>query len=169
MSCSEYASQDDVQAIRSSMSLGNITQGSWGEMIAAQIAVAEDKLDLIAQPYSPGHKGIDAVCRDHKGNLVVVEVKMTGAGLGSLDRTQHGRQGSVEWIGRQAELMQRDSVNTHNAKVGNEILSKGPENVRSITISVDPDTGVARAYERESDGHWSGIGQWDTREEGERL
>jgi hypothetical protein len=167
--CNEYGTEEDVRAIRASEDLGKKSQGDWGEMIGATLAVAEDKLDLIAEDYNPRDKGIDAVYRDRGRNLVLVEVKLTEAGIGSLRPTKYGRQGSVQAVERQAQKMAKDPDYPHNVRIGQEILSKGTENIRTITITVNPGTGVAKAYERQANGRWVEIGRWETREEGERL
>lgn len=167
--CNEFGRDEDVQSISSSMAAGNKSQGEWGEMIGATLAVAEDKLDLIGEDYSPREKGIDAVYRDHQRNLVLVEVKLTEAGIGSLRGSKYGKQGSAQAVERQAQKMVKDPEYPHNAKIGQEILSKGAQGIRTITIAISPSTGIAKAYERQADGRWTEIARWETREEEERL
>lgn len=127
---------------KSIMALGNKLQGDIGESVAAQVAVNE--LNLVAENFDPPNKGFDSVYRNTSGELVIVEAKLTLAGgKSALGSTNHGRQGSVEWVRYNAELMcdpYSGRYSPDNAKIGKEILRVGAENVHFVVIHTNPET-----------------------------
>lgn len=140
-SCGKMPDQNDTKHIRSSEGFGAKLQGDIGEQVAAEVAT--QRLNLTAECFDPPHNGFDSVYRDSSGKLVIVEAKFTTAGMGSLQSTAHGRQGSVEWIQHNAELMcdpLSSRYSPDNAKIGEEILRVGAENVRMVVIHTDPGT-----------------------------
>ncbi len=141
--CGTNASNNDIHNERKSIeAMGNKLQGDIGEQVAAK--VANEKLNLTAECFDPPHNGFDSVYRDSLGKLVIVESKLTEkGGLGALRPTNFGRQGSVEWIQHNAELMcdpYSSRYSPDNAKIGEEILRVGAENVHVVVIHTDPGT-----------------------------
>lgn len=167
--CGKIPTNEDVEAIERSMGLGNQLQGDIGERIAAEVAV--NQLNLIGENFDPSNNGFDGVFRDSSGKLVIVEAKLTTKGMGSLANTSHGRQGSPEWIRYNAELMCNplsSQYSPDNAKIGAEILRVGPENVRFVVITTDPQTqrstihelSLSGPYKSGEDGMVGGKGEW---------
>jgi len=140
--CGKIPNDNDVAAIKKSIAKGNALQGDIGEQVAAQ--VVSERLNLTAEFFDPPNNGFDAVFRDKGGKLVIVEAKLTsGSGSSSLGMTNHGRQGSVEWIEYNAQLMCDPSSSRYspdNAKIGQEILRVGAQNVRMVLVHTDPQT-----------------------------
>ncbi len=141
--CGKIPDDDDAAHIRKSIEAhGNKLQGDIGEQVAAQVVT--ERLHLIAENYDPPNKGFDSVYRDGAGKLVIVEAKFTKTGgLSALKETNHGKQGSVEWMRHNAELMcdpYSDHYSPDNAKIGEEILRVGPENVHIVVVHTDPGT-----------------------------
>lgn len=133
--------ETDTRNIRSSEGFGSRLQGDIGEQVAAQVATHQ--LNLNAEYFDPPHNGFDGVYRDSLGTLVIIEAKLTTGGMGSLGHTSHGRQGSVEWIQHNAELMcdpYSSRYSPDNAKIGAEILRVGAENVHMVVIHTNPET-----------------------------
>ena len=138
--CGKIPDEDDVREIRKSFEVyGRKFQGNIGESDAAHIATHE--LGLNAEFFEPENTGFDSVYRDKKGTLVLLESKLSVGGR--LSSTKHGRQGSVEWIEYKAELM-CDPMSAlycpDNAKIGEEILRVGAENVHYLKVHRDPVT-----------------------------
>ena len=139
--CGKIPSEDDGKEIRKSSGEihGRKFQGDIGENDAANIAVND--LGLNGEFFDPKHTGIDSVYRDDTGTLVLLESKLSVSG--QLASTRHGRQGSVEWIAYKAELMCDPNSSLYspdNAKIGEEILRVGPENVHYVKVHRDPET-----------------------------
>lgn len=88
--------------------------------------------------------GFDMVFRDSMGKLVLIESKLTMAsGLSALGHPAIGTEGSVPWVEYYAELM-CDPLSSFytpdNAKIGEEILRVGAENVTFLVVHIDPGT-----------------------------
>lgn len=130
--CGKIPSVDDVKEIRKSCEIyGRKFQGDIGEQDAANYMVYERGYS--GEFFDPKHTGIDSVFRDEKGKLVLVESKLSKDGR--LSSTKHGKQGSVEWIQNKAERMcdkYDDLWSPDNAKIGQEILRVGAENVHYV-------------------------------------
>ncbi len=140
-SCGKTGTPEDTQHNKKSIeAFGNKLQGDIGEQVTAEIATEE--LNLTAEFFDPPHNGFDGVFRDSTGTLVIVESKMTtSGGMGNLKNTAHGKQGSVEWVEYNAELMCDPCSSRYspdNAKIGAEILRVGAENVHMVYIHIDP-------------------------------
>jgi len=140
--CGKIPGEDDCEAIKSSIVQGNTFQGDIGERVAAEVAT--ERLNLTPEFFDPPKNGFDSVYRDRAGRLVIVESKFTEkSGLSSLAMTNHGRQGSVEWVEYNARLMCDPTSSRYtpdNAKIGAEILRVGAENVSVVLIHTDPST-----------------------------
>ena len=143
--CGKVPSPDDAKDIRRSIE-GHQSkyQGELGEQAVSEFVTNE--LDLNAEFFDQKSHGFDGVFRNGLGKLVLVESKLTQAsGLSSLGQTRHGREGSVEWVEHVATLM-TDPTSTlwspDNAKIGEEILSVGPENVDFLVVHINPETLV---------------------------
>jgi len=118
---------------------GNIALGAAGEEIANTYAVNEMGLELVK--FDKQVHGFDNLFRNGDGKLVIGETKTTKAsGISSLGDTNHGKEGSVEWVEYKARLM-CDPLSSFyseaNRKIGEEILSRGAENVEFVLIHVD--------------------------------
>lgn len=143
--CGKIPNENDVKEIRESTEIyGRKFQGDIGENDAAEFAVNE--LNLNGEFFDPKNTGIDSVFRDGAGKLVLLESKLSLGGR--LESTRHGKQGSVEWIQYKAELMSDPSSSLYspdNAKIGEEILRVGPENVHYLKVHRNPETLVQKA------------------------
>lgn len=149
--CGKVPTNNDVKDIKDSVKSprvsphGNSMQGDIGEQVAAEVVC--ERLNVSAEFYDApksAQAGIDSIYRSSSGKLVLVEAKFTDrGGLGSLGMTAHGRQGSVEWVRHHAELMCDPSSSRYspdNAKIGEEILRVGAENVAFYVVHTDPHT-----------------------------
>lgn len=142
--CGKIPSVDDVKDIRKSREVyGRKFQGDIGENDAADYMV--NVLGYNGEFFDPKHTGIDSVFRDDTGTLVLCESKLSEGGR--LSPTKHGPQGSVEWVRDKAERMcdRNDDLYTpDNAKIGEEILRVGPENVHFVKYHRNPTTLVQK-------------------------
>lgn len=142
----EFSGKEEKDTSRSRVNpRGNSFQGGIGEMIAAQYA--SEELGLTAEFYDApdaNETGIDSVFRDGNGKLVLVEAKATDkSGKASLGNTKYGKEGSPEWVTHHAEVMCDKTSSKYtpdNAKIGEEILRLGAENVSFIVIHTGPKT-----------------------------
>lgn len=140
--CGKIPTPDDDHHNRNSSqeAKGRPYQGDLGEGNAAEYAVNE--LGLHAEFFDQQNTGFDLVFRDGLGKLVIVESKLTEAsGVSSLGYTNHGREGSVEWVEYKATLMCDPTSSFYtpdNAKIGEEILRVGAQNVTFLVIHTDP-------------------------------
>jgi len=142
--CGKVPTPEDVQAIRRSIE-GHQSryQGDIGEQAVSEYVTNE--LELNAEFFDQRQHGFDGVYRDGAGKLVLIESKLTETpGLAALGHTQHGREGSVEWVEYVATQMtdptSKEYYSPDNAKIGEEILSIGPENVSFLVVHIDPET-----------------------------
>lgn len=129
-----------VQTIANTVSrYGRIWQGDIGEEIAAKYAV--EKLGMTLEKFDKQLHGFDNVLRNQSGKLVILESKATKvSGVNALGQTKHGREGSVEWVDYKARLMCDPTSSFYteaNAKIGQEILAVGAENVQFLIVHTD--------------------------------
>lgn len=136
---SGFIVQTALEAIRR---YGNTWQGEIGE--AAATVYATQKLNLVQEKFDQKQTGFDNVMRNSSGKLVIIESKATKAsGLSSLSPTNHGKEGSVEWVEYKATLMCDPTSSFYteaNAKIGQEILRVGAKNVEFLVVHIDPST-----------------------------
>lgn len=151
--CNKYGSDSDVESMKRSIEgRGSELQGDIGERIAAEVAL--EVLGFTPEPFDIRTHGIDLVFRDKQGNLVLIEAKLTEAGIGSIAPTKFGKEGFPSWIARQTEEMKDENTDKYspdNSRIANEIDRIGSENVRSMAICTDPQTHIATVYERIGD------------------
>lgn len=140
--CGKIPAEEDITAIRQSIVKGNVFQGDIGEQVASEYA--SEQLGLHAEFFDQKRNGFDSVFRDSTNRLVIVESKLTEAsGISALGQTNHGREGSVEWIEYKASQMMDPTSSLYspdNAKIGEEILRVGAVNVSFVVIHTDPQT-----------------------------
>lgn len=121
---------------------GNNIQGDLGEKAANVYAVNE--LHLHEENFDKQIHGFDCVFRDGSGKLVIGEAKATRtSGLNALANTNHGKEGSVEWVEYKAQMMCDPLSSLYspaNCKIGEEILRVGAKNVEFIVIHMHPET-----------------------------
>jgi hypothetical protein len=120
---------------------GKIMQGNAGEEAANEYAFS--KMNLHQEKFDQNRHGFDNVYRNSLGKLVIGEAKATkSSGLSALADTNHGREGSVEWVEHKARLM-CDPLSSFyseaNRKIGEEILSVGAKNVEFVVIHIHPE------------------------------
>ena len=144
--CGKIPSDEDVNFIVQTVlntvdRYGDKWQGNLGEEVA--IEYSTQVLDLREERFDKRNNGFDCVFRDGSGKLVIVESKATiASGVSALGYTQHGREGSVEWVEYKAQLMCNPTSSFYteaNAKIGQEILEIGAENVSFLVIHTPPD------------------------------
>jgi hypothetical protein len=142
-SCGKIPSKEDTDHIRRSIEGHQLRyQGELGESLTSEYCVNE--LNLNGEFFDPVQHGYDGVYRDGTGKLVLIEAKLTVAsGLKSLGNTNHGKEGSVEWVEYKATLM-CDPTSTFyspdNARIGQEILERGAKYVTFLVVHTDPNT-----------------------------
>lgn len=138
------------QAERAHKGEDNLTVGELGEGLTTRIV--SDRYNLTPEAWFDGKKhGIDVICRDSKGELWVVESKLTKASLNQA----LGKEMTPEWIDKKAQLMQTkgSELNTPgNEKLGAEIQTIGPEKVHRMVVLTHPSTLEARIYQDQPDG-----------------
>lgn len=141
--CGTNGSPDDCVHQKQSMEgLQSRWQGDVGESYASEYVTNE--LGWTAEFFDKMDHGFDGVFRTPGGKLAIMESKLTTtSGKSALGYPNIGREGSVEWVRYYAEQMsdQNSSFYTSdNAKIGEEILRVGPENVPFLIVHVDPST-----------------------------
>jgi hypothetical protein len=158
----ETPTQAEQRRLRQNRAASDKVQGDYGEGIG--LKVASEKLDMIPDPrFDQTGRGIDTVCHDREGNMVIVESKCTKAGIDSLRKGQ----ASPEWTEKTAKKMQNEKSDYYtpgNKEIGMEIDRRGAENVRRIVVTSHPESPFVKAYEGQKDGKWIPIGQWDADE-----
>lgn len=134
-------------------------QGDVGDGLT--VRVASEKLGLTPDPsFDPRYHGTDLICRDSKGELVVVESKFDKRGIEALN----GDQMQPSWVERKALTMQnpdRKMYTPGNAELGAEIERVGADKIRRVVITVHPQTLEVIAYDGNSSGVWEPIGVWN--------
>jgi hypothetical protein len=132
--------------------MGSKFQGDIGEGV--MLRTATEKLGLTPDPrFDQAKHGYDAVCRDEKGKLAVVESKFDERGIKALE----GNQMQTEWVEKNAKMMQNpgnERFTSGNAEIGREIQKRGADNIRRIVVTTDPKTLEVQAYEGQKDGSW---------------
>ena len=145
--CGKIPTEDDVAflttvVLQTVLRYGNIWQGDIGEEAATEYAVTN--LNLHTEKFDKKLHGYDNVLRNSNGRLVIMEAKATKAsGLNALGNTNHGKEGSVEWVEYKATLMCDPTSSFYspaNARIGEEILRVGAKNVEFLVVHIDPDT-----------------------------
>jgi hypothetical protein len=156
---SEQELQDGKKELQRRARFGNKLQGDIGE--GTTLRVATDKLGLTPEPrFDQAAHGFDAVYRDDKGYLVVIESKFDERGIKAL----RGNQMQPEWVDSNARMMQNpgnEQFGVGNAEIGREIQRVGADNVRRMVISIDPSSLEVRAFEGQADRSWKLIGTWN--------
>jgi len=134
-------------------------QGDIGEGVT--LRVATERLGLTPDPrFDQSQHGLDGVCLDGKGKLVVIESKFDEKGIHAL----RGDQMQPEWVERNARMMQNpgdERFTPGNADIGTELLEAGPDQVRRLVITTDPSTLEVRIYEGQSDRSWKQVDAWN--------
>lgn len=141
--CGKTGTPEDTQHNRNSIEgMMNRFQGDIGESAASEYVTNE--LGFYGEFFDKKDHGFDGVFRNSSGNLVIMESKLTVAsGRSELGRPNIGREGSVEWVEHYAKQMCDPLSGFHskdNAKIGEEILRIGAENVSFLIVHIDPVT-----------------------------
>lgn len=135
-------SEDNDHQRQSIEGLQSRWQGDVGESYASEYVTNE--LGWTAEFFDKMDHGFDGVFRSPSGKLSIMESKLTTAsGKSALGYPNIGREGSVDWVRYYAEQMcDRSSsyFTKDNAKIGEEILRVGPENVPFLIVHVNPST-----------------------------
>lgn len=136
--------------------------GDVGEALAADLARQEGQLREI--PFDQPKHGFDRVFLTPDGRVVILESKVVGAhgraptGEFHPGRTQHGEQGSPEWIAATAEKMADPSSaqwSPVNERIVALIREMGPENVPAVAVVIETETGLAHIYHRQGGETWT--------------
>lgn len=129
--------------------------GDIGEGVALRFV--SSKLDLTPDPrFDQSWQGLDGVCIDRNGDLVLIEAKLDKRGLKAL----RGDQMQPEWVERNARLMQNRRSKKYtpgNSEIASEILQQGADKVRRLVVTIDPSTLALRCYEGRPDRSWHEI------------
>lgn len=150
----KYKTQDQAEKQRNA-AMGAKFQGDIGEGIT--LRTSTEKLGLTPDPrFDQARHGFDAVCRDEKGKLAVVESKFDERGIKALNENQM----QSEWVEKNARMMTipgNERFTKENAEIGREIQRVGADNIRRIVVTTDPRTLEVQAYEGQKDGSWKKI------------
>jgi hypothetical protein len=126
--------------------------GHVGESLSAQLL--RQQLELQEVPFDPPKHGFDRVFTAPGLPVIVMESKVVGAPGRPAFRpaqTQHGEQGSPEWIAAQAENMADPSSaqwSPANERIAALVQEMGPGKVPSVAVVIQRDTGLADVYVR---------------------
>ncbi len=129
--------------------------GDVGEKLAADLVRQESGLREI--PFDQPKHGFDRVFLTPDGRVVILESKVHGRGEFHPGQTQHGEQGSPEWIAAQAERMAAPSSaqwSPANERIAALIREMEPENVPVVAVVIETETGQAHIYHRQGDEAW---------------
>ncbi len=136
--------------------------GDVGEALAADLARQEGRLREV--PFDQPKHGFDRVFLTPDGRVVILESKVVGAhgraptGEFHPGQTQHGEQGSPEWIAATAERMADPSSaqwSPANERIAALIRELGPENVPVVAVVIETETGQAHIYHRQGNEDWT--------------
>lgn len=145
--------------------------GNAGEALSARLLREEFHLQEV--PFDQPKHGFDRVFTAPGLPLIVMESKVVGAhGRAPTSRfhpgqTEHGEQGSPEWIAAQAEKM-ADPASAQwspaNERIAALIEELGPEEVPAVAVVIGSETGLADVYVRPA-----GAEGWQPLQEGVPL
>ena len=142
--------------------------GAVGEELSARLVREQPGFQEL--PFDQPKHGFDRVFTAPGLPLIVLESKVVGAHGRAPFRpgqTQHGEQGSPEWIAAQAEKM-ADPTSSQwsptNERIATLVKELGPENVPAVAIVIQSETGLADVYVRPA-----GSDAWQPLQEGVPL
>lgn len=124
--------------------------GDVGEALAADLVRQGGSLREI--PFDQPRHGFDRVFLTPDGRVIILESKVHKRGEFHPGQTQHGEQGSPEWIAATAEKMAAPSSaqwSPTNERIAALIRETGPENVPVIAVVIETETGQAHIYHRQ--------------------
>lgn len=139
--------------------------GHAGEALAAGLVREQPGFQEL--PFDPPKHGFDRVFTAPGLPLIVLESKVSGRSQFRPGQTQHGEQGSPEWIAAQAEKMADPSSaqwSPANERIATLIRELGPEQVPAVAVVIGRDTGLADVYVRPA-----GAEAWQPLREGVSL
>ncbi len=140
--------------------LGDQLQGKIGESM--MMSIAENDMGLRQEfSFDQTRRGFDGVYRDKNNQLIIAESKGTETNgryhLGKKQLTDEGlREIAVKMKTKGGEY-----YTIGNAKLGEEILRKGPENVKKYLFWLDPSSLMMTVSERNSNGSWEPVQNFD--------
>ncbi|MBC7228223.1 MAG: hypothetical protein H5T61_13500 [Thermoflexales bacterium] len=130
--------------------------GDVGEALAADLTQQEGNLREI--PFDQPKHGFDRVFLTSNGRVVILESKVHKRGEFHPGQTQHGEQGSPEWVAATAEKM-ADPFSAQwspaNERIAALIRDMGMENVPVVAVVIETETGQAHIYHRQSNEMWT--------------
>ncbi len=139
--------------------------GQAGEALAA--GLVREQPGFRELPFDPPKHGFDRVLTAPGLPLLVLESKVSAGGQFRPGQTEHGEQGSPEWIAAQAEKM-ADPASAQwspaNERIAALIRELGPEQVPTVAVVIGRDTGLADLYVRPA-----GAEAWQPLREGVSL
>jgi hypothetical protein len=124
----------------------NEFQGKISEGMA--MSVAENDLGLTQEfSFDQTRRGFDGVYRNSKNQLVIVESKGTDKdGRQSLGKKQMTDEGLSE-IAHKMQTEGSEYYTAGNSRIGEEILKKGPENIKRYLLWLNPRSLEMTVYE----------------------
>jgi hypothetical protein len=134
-------------------------KGALGEEIAAQ--VLSEKFGLQPLPFDQPKHGFDRVFTAPGVPLIVAESKVRTSGELHLEQTRAGAQASPEWIAAKAAQMADPSSarwSPANERIACLVQALGAENIPTITVVTNPETGCSQVYVRGDAGDWRPLG-----------
>lgn len=130
--------------------------GDVGEALAADLVRQEGGLREI--PLDQPKHGFDRVFLTPDGRVVILESKVHRRGEFHPGQTQHGEQGSPEWIAATAEKMADSSSaqwSPANERIAALIRDMGSGNVPVVAVVMETETGQAHIYHRQGGETWT--------------
>jgi hypothetical protein len=139
--------------------------GAVGEELSTRLVREQPGFQEL--PFDQPKHGFDRVFTAPGLPLIVLESKVSSTGQFHPGRTQHGEQGSPEWIAAQAEKM-ADPTSSQwsptNERIAALVKELGPENVPAVAVVIQSETGLADVYVRPA-----GSDAWQPLREGVSL
>ena len=139
--------------------------GAVGEELSARLVREQPGFQEL--PFDQPKHGFDRVFTAPGLPLIVLESKVSSTGRFHPGQTQHGEQGSPEWIAAQAEKM-ADPTSSQwspvNERIAALVKELGPENVPAMAVVIQSETGLADVYVRPA-----GSDAWQPLREGVSL
>jgi hypothetical protein len=139
--------------------------GMVGEELSARLVREQPGFQEL--PFDQPKHGFDRVFTAPGLPLIVLESKVSSTGQFHPGQTQHGEQGSPEWIAAQAEKM-ADPASSQwsptNERIAALVRELGPENVPAVAVVIQSETGLADVYIRPA-----GSDTWQPLQEGVSL
>jgi hypothetical protein len=150
-----------IKALKLAIGRTDRILGEGAEGLARQFL--QEELAFKQVPFDKPKKGtgFDGILRTPTGQLVILESKYSSDGNLKLDYGYGYREASAGWVAAVAQQMNDPKSGLYsqtNARIGQQILDRGPEKVPVLAVVINPNTAQADIYLRTgpdaSSGDW---------------